>query len=298
MTDISTIWEKLFNDLHNYWLDQTAKISISTTEESQEELSLPSDVQTRLCFFDIPNSLISIYKTNIFPLFTDYDYRPITIADMIFPADTILATIASLIERSRLIVIDIPITRQDYTHGLQLALEKKKSIILISEEDSIIPSYYLNSNQIQIVRRPTNIDPEIIRNKLEICLKRVSNLLSEESSEPDNLINNNYYNAAVISALNLLETTIKERLQRINPYREESRISSFVQLMESAVTFDVITPEMSKKASEWYQIRSKLVHGKEEIDKNVAMKIVQEINEYVKESRELHRNTMYCSKIK
>jgi len=139
-TNIIT-WKELFDDLRIYWLDKITKVSVATSEESLSDLSLPLNAQTRLCFFDIPQRLVSFYKSNVFPILVSFGYTPIIPTDLISPGDSILPTISSLIERASLVIIDIDIstTRQDYMHELELARKKEITVIVITEQSVQIP---------------------------------------------------------------------------------------------------------------------------------------------------------------
>jgi SIR2-like domain len=57
-----------FLELREYMRDNVIAASQVTEERSLHELLLPRDAPTRLCFFSLPLELLSLYRSQIFPL--------------------------------------------------------------------------------------------------------------------------------------------------------------------------------------------------------------------------------------
>jgi hypothetical protein len=289
MTEVSKTdsitFEKLFDDIRKYWLDKVAKVSVATTEESLTDLSLPLDAQTRLCFFDVPQALVSFYKSNVFATFVRCGYTPIIPNDMISPGDNILPTISSLIERSSLVVIDISSIRQGFSHALQLAIARRIPLIVIRDKETNIPPNLEEIKEIKVFVRPTEIDSEAVEGFIKEVKKFVlgisPDMMQKLFDEPERLLSKGEDKAAVISAFSLLEAELRQKIQK-----DVLQPIPLGQLLDSAVKKEILEPSLRDKILHWRKIRNELVHiPSAHVDKAQATEIVNGIREYVQRLR-------------
>jgi uncharacterized protein YutE (UPF0331/DUF86 family) len=235
----------------------------------------------------VPYNTLSLYKKYIFPIAETYGFAPITADDVLTQGNNIAAKISALIERSSVVVIDISNQTSLFELGIVKSIQaKKKKIktILISEEGSSIPNEF--SNEYYLIR-PNNIFENI--DDFTIPLENAFSQLYQElqagfEDEPQRLLSKKEYRAAVISAVTLLETQLRSKIEkkidlRFKPY-------SMRQLLELTFKEELINKNHYKDLMEWVMVRNKLVHTQGHIDGRLAKRIVTSINEVLNELKE------------
>lgn len=282
----SQVLEDVFEELRDYWTKEYPNIATITEEDPLIELTMEkeSSETSRLCYFSVPYSALSLYKKYIFPIAETYGFAPITADDVLTQGNNIAAKISALIERSSVVVIDISNQTSLFELGIVKSIQaKKKKIktILISEEGSSIPNEF--SNEYYLIR-PNNIFENI--DDFTIPLEKAFSQLYQElqagfEDEPQRLISKKEYRAAVISAVTLLETQLRSKIEkkidlRFKPY-------SMRQLLELAFKEELINKTHYKDLIDWVMVRNKLVHTQGHIDGRPAKRIVTSINEVLNE---------------
>lgn len=269
-----------FGELRDYWRERVIPESQVREEESLQELSLPRDAQTRLCFFAIPLSLQPFYRDRVFPLVRDAGFVPVTADDVVAPGDNWLAKLDALIERSLLVVVDA--SSQTTFSELKLALSRldPSRILVISGENDQRPSERLGLLTIQRpdVREvgPTEFLDRLARWFFEATEKYSVSL----KDEPSRLLRAKEYRAAVISAITLLEASLRERLgNQMTPSR---RVNSLRHLLEDAHAEGILGGVQVKTVFEWVYIRNEVVHTSRNVSKSEAEKIVVGVSSIVR----------------
>ena len=92
-------------------------------------------------------------------------------------------------------------------------------------------------------------------------------------AEPKRLFEAKEYRAAVISAMTLLEATLRERLNK-SPWPDVQRPLSLRSLIERAVQQQIIQPESISRINSWMRLRNEVVHSSMPIGKAEAREIV------------------------
>jgi hypothetical protein len=100
-------------------------------------------------------------------------------------------------------------------------------------------------------------------------------------TEPQRLFEVKEYAAAVISALTLLETTLRKRLNR-GVLPSARRSGSLASLVHQAVEQKVIRPQLRMQIESWMRTRNAIVHSSAPIGRAQAREIVQGISEILK----------------
>lgn len=268
-----------FNELYAYWRDHVIPASYVKEEQPLQELSLPPEAPTRLCFFALPISLASFYREKVFPIVREYGFVPVTADDVVAPGDNIFAKIDALIKRARLFVVDV--STQNTLAELQLATRNidPSQILVILEQKTQIP---IDIAKYRIITRPdvSNADPEhfleTIREWLSIAAEKSAPTLT---SEPRRLLNAGEYRAAVISAITLLESNLRKWLDIQST--SSRRAISLREMLEQAQNQGLLGKYEVQTILNWLKIRNQVVHSDHGITKNTAEEIVKGVLDIV-----------------
>ena len=142
---------KAFEELAEYWRKNLVRVSTVTAEEPLQQLALPTDATTRLCFFSIPLALNAFYKERVYPLVEAVGLVPVTADEVVTPGDNLLAKTDALLEHAEAIIVDTgsPWTWSEVGWLLHRALPKR--VLVVLEEGTQFPSDLRGA---LIVRRP------------------------------------------------------------------------------------------------------------------------------------------------
>ena len=133
-----------------------------------------------------------------------------------------------------------------------------------------------SADGLPIVLRPNVIseDPESFLNELGHLLRNFAEEMGvRRRAEPQRLLEAKEYRAAVISAMTLLETKLRERLDKI-PWPQTSRPMSVRSLVELAGERHLLDPQRRRKLDEWARLRNEVVHSSVEISRAQATEVV------------------------
>lgn len=269
-----------FTELWDYWQERLIPASKVREEEPLQELSLPRDANTRLCFFAIPLSLQPFYRERVFPIARDAGLVPVTADDVVTPGDTIVAKIDALLERALLVVVDAatPATLSE----LQMAFVRlgPARTLLVSQRGAHPPT---DLKGLHIVERPdiTDADPVEFLTRMRAWFQQAANLhLATFMAEPERLLAAGENRAAVIAAITLLETALRERLEL--PRESSPRPMSLRQMLNLAAERRLLRAERVPEIMEWLQTRNQLVHSRQTMPRQAAVQIVDGVLGIVK----------------
>jgi hypothetical protein len=276
--DYPKILEEIFIELKNYWNEEQPMIS---EEATLAELALPSDTQNRLCFFSIPIKLIPFYKKYIFPIIQKQGLVPISADDVIAPGDNWMAKISALISRAEFVVVDIATQNTMFELGVVLNQNRlQNKVLIIKAESSPFP---FDTNRLKIIVRSDdpfeNID--IISEKIDLWFRNALEPLKESyDEEPKRLLSMSEYKAAVISAMTLLEVTLRKKLE--SPKEATLKINPTSTIFSLALESQIITNLQFSDIKKWSIIRNKLLHTKSNVNLIEASKIVDGVYQILK----------------
>jgi hypothetical protein len=158
-----------FRELREYMRDNVIAVSKVTEERPLQELLLPRDAATRLCFFSLPLELLPFYRERVFPLVEELGFVPITADDVVSPGDNVSAKLDALIDRAAVMVAELTSswTMAEYRmaiariKGAEADSAHRKSlrlIIVVSDTEQVPPS----AQGFPTLTRPNKItsDPE------------------------------------------------------------------------------------------------------------------------------------------
>jgi SIR2-like domain len=273
-----------FRELREYIRDNTIMVSKVTEERPLRELLLPRDSANRLCFFSLPLELLPFYRERVFPVAEEAGFVPVTADDVVTPGDSVSAKIDTLIDRSSVMVAELTSswTLAEYRMAISRmkggqpdSAQRKKQlhlVVILPEGEQPPPS----ALDLPIIRRPNIVtgDAEPFVAQLADTLQGLSAQLGlERPEEPRRLLQAKEYRAAVISAMTLLESKLRERLNK-SPYLQVRRPMTMRSLVELAIEQQVISAQQKPSLDLWMKIRNEAVHSAVPISKAQATEIV------------------------
>lgn len=285
-TQYGQILAEAFDELRDYLSVNLIPASQVTEEDPLKELSLPQEALTRLCFFAVPFVLSSFYKERVFPIAERHGFVPITADDVIAPGDNIMAKIDALLSRAQVVVVDATSTQT--LSELRTAQSKDigNRLLVISERGAEVPFDIRGYMYIERPPRPFS--------KADRFLSEVTNwfaLIGEDlaprlAEEPRRLLELRAYRAAVTSAMTLLETHLRVRLQA--NVELPGRAPSLGQLIRFASKTGVIPEYKLESINRWVNLRNQAVHGPAAVSRKQAQEIVSGVEELIREIRPLY----------
>jgi len=258
-------------------------VSKVTEEKSLQELLLPRDAATRLCFFSLSLELLPFYRERIFPAVEDAGFVPVTADDVVSPGDNISAKLDALIDRSSVMIAELTSnwTLAEFRMAIARikgglvdpAQRKPLRLIVVVPYDEQVPAI---AEGFQILRRPGKIadDPADFVASLVMALRQAAVESGvDRQAEPERLLQVREYRAAVISAIALLETALRERMNK-TPWPQSSRPFSLRTLIDQAIDQGIITAENRTQLDSWMRKRNEIVHSSMSVSKAQATEIV------------------------
>lgn len=272
-----------FKELREYLRDNVINVSKVTEEQPLRELLLPRDATTRLCFFSLPLELLPFYRERVFPVVEDAGFVPVTADDVVTPGDNISAKLDTLIDRSAVMVVELTSawTLAEYRmalariKGAEANLGQRKQlhlIVVVTDQEQVPPS----AKGFLVLTRPSKLtnDSDGFIADLNGILRRIAAETGiERQAEPKRLFDAKEYRAAVISAMTLLEATLRERLNK-SPWPQVRRPMSMRSLIDHAVEQNIIQPALRTQIDSWIRLRNEVVHSSIAIGKAQAREMI------------------------
>lgn len=275
-SDYPQILADLFKEVKDYWDNNVKTISGSDT---QSELVMPSDYQTRLCYFSVPLQHLSFYKDYFFPLAVRYGFVPITADSVISAGDNIMASVSSIISKSEYFFLDLESKNACYDWGQILSQGKAKSNMFILRTPDIGLS---NNRSFRAIYKPDDFlnNPEPIIEEANKWFSEMAEKLTSKTAvaEPERLLKKNEYKAAVISAVVQLEVTLRKLIEK--KANDSVFAKGFYELVRVAFDLKIIKEEDLDKMHQWSSLRNRLVHSDMRMDEQLATSVVTEVTAY------------------
>ncbi len=273
-TRYKEILTALFEELRNYQAEELVPASQVTEEEPLAELFLPREAVNRLCFLAVPTAGLPFYKDRVFDLVRRRGFVPVTADDVLAPGDAIAAKVEALIGRAELVIVDAsqPWTRYELEFAYkQLGPERMLAIL---QQDLVAPT---NLTGLVFLRRPTLPveEPEELLNQIdEWLLQKAGELASELTNEPERLLQKREYRAAIVAAVTLLESTLRDRLDKADLREPSVKSKSMGRLVERARIAEMVTQDEAALVDTWRRLRNVLVHSAEGVPAKRAREVV------------------------
>lgn len=274
--EYETILSSLFTEITNYWTENVIANSQVKRERPLQELSLPLSGEGRLALFSIPASIQPFYREYIFPIAESAGFVPVTADDIISPGDNWLAKVDALLRRARLFISDVSSTNVIFETESALRTFSQENILLISPDK--LPSSLNIRGATWILR--SNLyqeDNAAFINRISDWFGEVSQKFKQNlSDEPRRLLALREHRAAVISAMSLLESTLRQKLEPFrsssdNLYRKNTLMSNILSI---AFNQDLINENQFDSIRTWNRIRNEAVHNNVYVNPKIAQNLV------------------------
>jgi len=286
-----------FEELHAHWRDNVISASKVTEEEPLRELLLPRDASTRLCFFSMPIDRLALYRSEVFPYVQALGFVPVTADDVISPGDNVNAKIDALIDRAAVVVVE-PTTAHTQAElrkalsrrGTDVATARGISRTIVVDSTTRLPNNFFppDARFHPLVGDALTGDTERFVGELTKLLALFADELGLGlDTEPARLLDRGETRAAVISAMTLLETRLRERLNGPNLMTTSSsmaskyRVEPLRSMLDAAVGLGFITEAQRKRLYAWMKVRNEVVHGGKAVPLAKAREIVTGVGEIV-----------------
>lgn len=272
-----------FRELREKMRAGVLTVSAVMEERPLRELKLPRDSDTRLCFFSIPSSELSLYREYIFPAVENAGFTPVTGEDVVSPGDSINAKLDALIQRSTIVVVD---PSSVWTQAeLQMAtarlresqdgpkLNRPFHVIVISDDLKTVDSDFSQYHYIERTKSWKDEPRDFVLALVELMKKLAPQSAEARSQEAKRLLDNGEYRAAVIAAMTHLEATLREWLGK-SEWDQVRRPMSMRSLFDRAVQAQFVGADDRRNIDRWTSLRNSAVHTASPVTKVAAEEVV------------------------
>ena len=262
----------VFRALSSYWKLHVLDLDDVVEEEVRQELTLPNHVPSRICFFSVPHDLQSFYRAHAFPIAESHGLVPMTAEDIVRRGDNVAATIEALIARAHAVVVDASSRFTIQELAIARAQGKtRRTLVVLPTRQQVTPE----TGGTKRLERPEDVQVEHSRFLSELAgwfsIVGVG-VATSRPREPLRLLKSGEFRAAVISAMTLLETTIRRvLLDRGVPLSERVSLGS---LLRRELISELVGPEYTSRVDKWRRVRNRAVHTTEPVQAGVAAEIV------------------------
>lgn len=276
-----------FAELREYRREHAGPTLKATEEKPLEQFLLPRDAMTRLCLFATPLDVLPFYRENIFPLAEVAGFVPVTAADVVNLGDSVSAKIDTLIDRAAVMVVDASSSNTQLELGLALARAKETDgrpnrrrleVIPVLTEFSQLSAPNLG---LLVIQRPAVLseDSPFVQD-LGRHLQRLAAAMGlAQRQEPRRLFEAKEYRAAVIAAMTLLETTLREHLSK--PARETARRPMSIRQLLDLAAEQGVALEGHDQVMGWTKLRNDAVHTGKLVTRSDAKAVVEGVERII-----------------
>lgn len=262
--DYGLILGEVFREIRDYWTADLPKRSIVTRDKTAEELSLPVDARSSICFFAVSAERLAAYRSIVFPIAVEYGFTPVVSDDLISPGEPSSAKVASLLRRAEAVVVDT----DDMWIRHELGANASVLVVDKAPKDETVMLYPPDWRS---VARPRNYwTSDSFRCEVTKWFQTIGeHLATARKDEPTRLLTKHEYNAAVASAVSLLEVTLREALDRAGRFA-----IPLGQMLAWATELGLVTQAEWAEARLWQQLRNRAVHEGASIPRQQAAGVV------------------------
>lgn len=282
-----------FDELREYVRDNVLSASQVTEEDVLQELQLPRDSVSRLCFFSLPLEMLAQYRSVVFPLVESLGYVPVTADDVVSAGDNVNAKLDALIERAAVMIVELSSQWTRAEFDIAIASKKRANntvlnriplkIIVVSDGIELVP---LPADVLHVVRSGRLLadgNEREFLSELARVLGQASEGLGDVAqaiSEPKRLLQAGENRAAIIAAMSRVETWLRQSLEKA-PWEQVQRPMSLRQLLERASEQNILSRPEVASLIRWNHIRNEAVHTGKAVTRAEAGQIVSGVERIV-----------------
>lgn len=265
---------KLFEELLEYWDKQSGTHLETSKEEVAEKIKYDVIDSKKLCFFSVPYSKLSLYKKYVFPIVEKYGMIPTAADDFFLPGDNISAKISAIIQKATLAIIDMSDGSAAVNMEAGIIAEKEIPCVIISSHRDLIP---IEMTQHYIAEGDFDAEPGKLLSSIENGILYISETLTRGNDnpydEPSRLLMLKEYNAAVVSAIRVLEIALSDYWSQRRGTKETPQMP--IPLKELIYFYcKESQDDCYAEIQNWIAIRNKVVHSQYNVKRPQCQKIV------------------------
>lgn len=269
-----------FAELREYRREHAGATLRPTEEKPLEQFLLPRDAMSRLCLFATPLDVLPFYRENVFPLAEAAGFVPVTAADVVNLGESISAKLDTLIDRAAVMVVDATSNQTLFELSLAASRAQELSIRPNRQQLRLVPVVTENTQLEERIRefiaitRPAVLseDSEFVR-VLGQTFERIAGEMGiAQLHEPRRLFEAREYRPAVIAGMTLLETTLRQKLNKPAP-EAAPRPISMRQLLSMAVNTGMLQDD--REVLSWMRLRNDAVHLGTPVSRSDAKTVVE-----------------------
>ncbi len=270
--DYPEILAEFFDEIKEMIDEKIPEQIVFTNEKATEELKMPQ-TENKLCFISAPFQRLSFLKELLYPALKANGISPISLDEAIMPGEILTRKIDTLISKSSMAVVDLSGNNANVMWELGNVMSKaKKSILIVDNEQSEnLPS---NLKGLYFLKYSLSGDNSSFIKALN---KYLVELNENKSNAEDHfrLLEKGEYDAAVIAAFRLLETTLSDMV-------DSKKSAPFLNALNLLNTNNERDKMLLQKVKEYRKVRNNIVHTNARISKGDATDIVTSIDELCK----------------
>lgn len=276
-----------FAELREYRREHAGPTLKPTEEKPLEQFLLPRDAMSRLCLFATPLSVLPFYRENVFPLAEAAGFVPVTAADVVNLGQSISAKIDTLIDRAAVMVVDATSSHTQFELSLAASRAQETTSRPNRQRLWLIP-VVTDFTQLQgpsleflAIKRPVLLseDSEFVW-ELGRALEKIADEMGlAQRREPRRLFEAREYRAAVIAGMTLLETTLRQKLNK-SALEAVRRPMSMRQLLDVAVQFGMLQDDY-QTVMNWTKLRNEAVHNGASVSRHDAKAVVEGVERII-----------------
>jgi uncharacterized protein YutE (UPF0331/DUF86 family) len=277
------VFETLFSELKERWDRYTAEKNARIEQSPLTELALPKDARSRICSVIAPRDTLGFYRSTVFPLVERKGFTPVAAEDLIAPGESFAAKLSALISRSELIILDVSTRATMMEAGLVLAERRnEENVLVVMAPEADLPIEWLSRVRLVRPKEVLNDDEtEEFVARIDEWLQGASErLLPQLREEPRRLLKKREHRAALISAVALLETWLRNTVaiptSGIGPVH-----ASLNQLLKEAERQRLMSQEEVMAVRNATQLRNLAVHSTANIAVADATRSVEAILTFI-----------------
>jgi SIR2-like domain len=271
-----------FRELREYWTETLPLISTSADPESQVELSMPAIAQNRIAFFAVPTAVAGFYKRHVYPVARRQGFTPVMAIDVVTVGDNIVAKVQALLEKSAVTIVDLDSRHTLYELGLARSIADRSIIVVTTIDLSTLP---VDIRDLPIVVRPAGLDEQETDSStlqfIEDLTARFAAAFAAISpalmSEPQRLLDQGEYRAAVLSAFSLLEHELMGAIVRHDIPLEQRRTgpASVREMLNALEPF--LSADLVKRLVGYTSVRNRVAHSVVKVSRKTASAVVEDV---------------------
>jgi hypothetical protein len=205
-----------------------------------------------ICFVTMGKIEEFIFFDIIRPSIEQYGLRSLRSQELLVTQGAIMDNIRTTILQCRLVIAEVTDGNPNVMYELGLAIENKKSIILLSQTD--VPSSLTAFPH--IIYENTAEGLNMLSSKFQSEIKKV--LFENPLIQAKELMDRGYFSPAIVTIMSYLELSISNIISRIEDLPTRKR--NFRSMINRLVELKIMDTQQMQMLSQWRVIRNDILH--------------------------------------